>query len=438
MAETTPSPSQTPKRTDEILKIAEENLNKIGAITTQIDGLLSKAKESQAKADNEALRANQAKVMVEEHSTAVAKLKGAIEADVAAIATKKTNLDTIAQTMTNLHKSSEADATNIASTRKTAEEAGKAITETSAKTAAILANIDVTKKSIDVTAQTITQNAKNSAAELTSISSNKATANTNLAEIQKTIAATNELYERAKTTHGGIEALEKDSKLKSESMNTLVKKAQDVEKKVAEYELNLSKLQEEFKAELKKVDSLLPIATSTSLASSFCAQKNRFKWPQVLWISSFIGCIFGLLIIAFFGGESLLTVTDQNWDSITRRIVQRLPFVIPLLWLGIYSGRQYMLSLRMQEEYAFKEAVSTAFEGYKREMTSIPGGISGQVPAPINNLCDNVLTTLSRRPGLIYEGKHQDVTPLTPAFDMAEKLANAMGKADSMANIGKK
>ena len=72
-----------------------------------------------------------------------------------------------------------------------------------------------------------------------------------------------------------------------------------------------------------------------------------------------------------------------------------------------------MMSLRMEEEYGFKEAISTAFEGYKREMATIPSNTDGQV-TPIHILCTNVLNSLSRRPGLIYEGKHQDITPLSP------------------------
>lgn len=429
MAETTPSPNQMPKRIEEIMKTAEENLKKI-------DDLLSKASESQAKADNEALRASQAKGMVEEHSTAVAKLKGTIEADAAAIATKRRDIEDVIQNISNLKKTSESDTTNITNTRKAAEEAGNAIKETSGKIAVIQGAIDAIKKNVDATTQTINQNAQKITTDSASISSSKTNADAGLVAIQKTTTATNELHERAKTAHGGIEALEKDSKLKAESMSALVKKAQEMEKKVTEYEGNLLKLQGDFKTELKKVDSLLPIATSTSLASSFCAQKKRFKIPQRGWMVSFVVCIIALLVIAFFGGNNPLNALDTNWDSILRHIVQRLPYAIPLLWLGIYSGRQYMLSLRMEEEYAFKEAISTAFEGYKREMISIPA--NGRTDAPINTLCDNVLESLSRRPGLIYEGKHQDVTPLTPLVDAAAKISPLGQKTNQVVDTNKK
>ena len=71
-----------------------------------------------------------------------------------------------------------------------------------------------------------------------------------------------------------------------------------------------------------------------------------------------------------------------------------------------------MLALRVEEEYAFKEAVSTAFEGYKREMKDIASHDNESPPLVI--LCENVLLALAQRPGRIYEGRHEDITPLSP------------------------
>ena len=110
--------------------------------------------------------------------------------------------------------------------------------------------------------------------------------------------------------------------------------------------------------------------------------------------------------------------------------MNRLPFVIPLVWLAIYAGRHYSLALRLQEEYAFKEALSTAFEGYKREMASIPSGAEGTA-TPLVTLCENVLTTLAQRPGRIYEGRHHDITPLAPLAGVVDRMIGAVkGKGD--------
>ena len=51
-------------------------------------------------------------------------------------------------------------------------------------------------------------------------------------------------------------------------------------------------------------------------------------------------------------------------DSILRNTVRRLPLFFALVWLAIYAGRNGTMVVRMEEDYAYKEAISTAFEGY--------------------------------------------------------------------------
>jgi hypothetical protein len=81
----------------------------------------------------------------------------------------------------------------------------------------------------------------------------------------------------------------------------------------------------------------------------------------------------------------------------------------------------------MQDEYAFKEAVSATFEGYKQEMATIQ--ISETGISPLLTLCNNVLLTLAQRPGRIYEGQHEDITPLAPLTKaIGELLAKAPDK----------
>jgi hypothetical protein len=131
-----------------------------------------------------------------------------------------------------------------------------------------------------------------------------------------------------------------------------------------------------------------------------------------LW--TFVAAVFLLLLAGFVGlpGFALAGggVERPSWDTILRHLVNRLPLVAPLVWLGIYAGRNYMLALRMQEEYAFKEAISATFEGYKREMQDIQGTAPGVLP--LVTLCENVLLTLAQRPGRIYDGSPDDITPL--------------------------
>lgn len=166
-----------------------------------------------------------------------------------------------------------------------------------------------------------------------------------------------------------------------------------------------------------KLEGLLPHATSAGLASAFHNQKARFSKPQPYWLGLFVIAIFALLVAAGMG----LPATSDSWDAILRHFVNRLPIVAPLVWLAIYAGHHYSMALRMEEDYAFKEAVSTAFEGYKREMLAIPPSHGSDV-SPLVTLCENVLKALAERPGRIYDGKADIVTPFTPASSALKEL----------------
>jgi len=84
-----------------------------------------------------------------------------------------------------------------------------------------------------------------------------------------------------------------------------------------------------------------------------------------------------LFIVGFVGLPGLWPRTtagaaQESWEAILRHFTSRLPVVIPLVWLAIYAGRHYTIALRVQEEYAFKEAVSTAFEGSSEKWQAFP------------------------------------------------------------------
>lgn len=193
---------------------------------------------------------------------------------------------------------------------------------------------------------------------------------------------------------------------------------------IAAHEKELARLTAEFAALHTRIESLLPNATSAGLASAFRTQKARFDLPQKGWLMTFIVAILALMGSSVYG----LPVADPSWDAIARHLVNRLPLIAPLVWLAVYAGRHYGLALRLQEEYAYKEAVSTAFEGYKREMNTVSIGTDGG-PNPLVTLCENVLKTLSQRPGRIYEGRHEDITAFTPATEATKNVLGGLMKA---------
>jgi hypothetical protein len=188
------------------------------------------------------------------------------------------------------------------------------------------------------------------------------------------------------------------------------------------HEVRVEELSKKLETLNTRAEGLLPGFTSTGLAHSFSEQKQRFAIPQKRWLQTFISCIIGLILVAspsFL--NAIIGAPADSWGVIFRGMAMRLPIVIPLVWLAIYAGRNYMVSLRLEEDYAYKETISRAFEGYKREMKDIPIG-EAKNPTPLTTLCGNVLTAIAERPGRIYDGKQKDITPLNEALTAAEEL----------------
>lgn len=319
----------------------------------------------------------------------------------------------------------ENDSQSIGKLRVTAQEATTAIT--TAQVTSETAHSALKKNQEDVAAIFIQVKEDETAiAEAKKVADVTATA---MKTVQAQVAETAVKVQSDATT---IEKREAESKTALQSIADVTTVTNNTHKRVQDYEQALAALKNEFDELKDKIESLLPGATSAGLASAFREQKARFNKPQRNWLGIFIAAVVSLLAAGLIGlptFQSGNTPGEPSWDAILRHIVNRLPLVGPLIWLGIYAGRNYMLALRMQEEYAFKEALSATFEGYKREMAAIDA--PAESVAPLLTLCENVLRSLAERPGRIYEGKHEDITPLAPVTkalaEVAAKVTEKVG-----------
>jgi len=158
----------------------------------------------------------------------------------------------------------------------------------------------------------------------------------------------------------------------------------------------------------KKVEELLPGATSAGLASAFRERKESFQKPARWWAYVFIGSLVMLLLIAFINPVSL-TIDKVTAENFHMYVLLRIPFLLPIIWLAIYSANKQNQALRLEEEYAHKEAISKSFEGYKTQLLEIE---SDSASTAAEQLVNRTLEALARHPGRIYDAKREDVSPL--------------------------
>jgi len=401
-------------------------LEELQRIRTQAEEHLKAAESARQKADSEALFAFNAKGACESHSTTIAGLKGTVEADVNTIITNKQKSDELLAAVNAAKATIDADIKIISERRKEIEQASQEIITAAQSGTVRLKEIDNSKTAAEASLK-LTSEALNTATQArTSAEAAQKDVETFSAKAKELTANVTESHETSTQRATEIQKLLTSAQANQADLAKIVEHLTKSDVIAGGYEARLETLIGEVESLTKQVEELLPGATSTGLASSFNSQKARFAAPQRRWLWMFVLCIGGLVIVALPSFLSALGINllghtpEPTWDAALRGLTMRLPIAIPLVWLAIYAGRNYMLSLRLEEDYAYKEAISTAFEGYKRQMEKIVGGDAAS-PTPITTLCVNVLRAIAERPGRIYEGQHQDITLLTEMKEMIEK-----------------
>ena len=412
-------------RLRETVEAARSVLAAVESLRARAEAETHAAETARQKADSESGFAFNAKTYAEEHARFIAQTRGTVEADIAWLAATRKNAEDASQATVALRGTAEADARAISEARATAER--EATETTSAKTAATAAAATVEKTQTDALAA-----ASKVSEEAAAISAARLAAEASGTAVQGSQAQVSEAAASVSAHAASIDQWAKESKALADAMSEIVARAKDTDARVSGYETELGRLKGAFGQLHAKIEGLLPGATSAGLAAAFREQKKRFAGPQKRWLRTFVAAISLLLVAAVVGLPGFWPGIHEageagglaSWEAILRHLVSRLPLVGPLMWLAIYAGRNYMLALRIEEEYAFKEAVSSAFEGYKREMAGISAASPTDAP-PIMLLCESVLRMIAQRPGRIYEGRQEDITPLTPLARVTTDLARA-------------
>lgn len=218
-----------------------------------------------------------------------------------------------------------------------------------------------------------------------------------------------------KTDAEAVVAALKGAEESAAKTKTLADKSATIETRVADYEKHLADLGEQASAQLKTIERLLPGAASAGLASSFGERRQTFFAPQRKWEHLFIGSLAAVFILATYGFIQMHLMTTPTWDAILAFWLMRIPLALPLIWLAIHASREVALAKRLEEDYGYKAAMSACFEGFRRQMSEIPG--DDRREHPLAKLCDNTLTIIASPPGRIYE-KHK--LTATPADHIAE------------------
>lgn len=207
------------------------------------------------------------------------------------------------------------------------------------------------------------------------------------------------------------------------------KKVIGIKQRIDEFEVSFKKKdikwQENFETLFDRIEGLLPGATSTGLAKAYQDQRESYDKPYWLWSVVFVGTMIGMVIFA------ILTITEvKTVDEAFIRIVSRLPFFIPAFWLAIFASKQQSQNKRLQQEYAFKEALSKSYEADKREIEKLPE--SEERNQLSIKLLDAVIEMANNNPSeTLHSAAHNDHPPSVLDLFKMKVMNKIIGKNDN-------
>ncbi|SDE36220.1 hypothetical protein [Kordiimonas lacus] len=195
----------------------------------------------------------------------------------------------------------------------------------------------------------------------------------------------------------------------------------ELQEKIQAYKDLAESHQKKFAAFEKRIEDLLPGATSAGLASAYADRRKTFEDPIKFNSRLFYAAMAGLFVIGFiFSVESIgewpLKFTHAtNLSELGSSFLLKLPFLGPLIWLAVFASKRRSEAQRLEQEYAHKEALAKSYESFKQQIHEL-----GQENDVImEQLLEAAIRVVAYNASATLDGKHGDKVPLQEAIERA-------------------
>lgn len=192
----------------------------------------------------------------------------------------------------------------------------------------------------------------------------------------KEIINSDEQVKNLLSTIQGYEREAANAKTNAESSSSVVltnrETAQELLKELESGKMQQEELLDKINALQEQAALVLEGNSKVALAKSFKTRRQSLEKNLAFWRDGFLVSIVSLIAVILLTSVGVLNLppilkTDRNIDAWS--VVARVLITGPIVWLTWFVARQYSHTLRLIEDYAFKEASALAFVGYKREMS---------------------------------------------------------------------
>jgi len=198
-----------------------------------------------------------------------------------------------------------------------------------------------------------------------------------------------------------LEKTKTDSALTAEIART----ADEKDTRVEEYETELKELHEKFTELESNIKKLLPAATGVGLAKSFNTRRKTLEKSVQNYLKLYILSIVGFIVLGAF---ALTSDSINSLSDFLTFTLERSPIIVGLILIEELSRRQFRSAVRLEEDYAYKETISIAYEGYKNAMQDVDDASTDSLATTLGK---NVLSILNQRPGELIDIEKENKIP---------------------------
>ena len=178
-----------------------------------------------------------------------------------------------------------------------------------------------------------------------------------------------------------------------------------------------------------RINKLLPGATSLSLSSAFEKRKKAVERNKWWWATLLIASAGG---IVYFGWWSLSQMMNHIASTPSvglplSTIPIRIMIIAGLVIIEEFARRNYNVSSRLAEAYAYKEAIAQSYVGFKKELADIdlPPHGEGEAVKSIAALADTFLQKIGDEPGKKVFDKEK------PALGVVQAISKMSGQEEA-------
>lgn len=229
------------------------------------------------------------------------------------------------------------------------------------------------------------------------------------------------LVEQIKGARDEIIRLLEASKTESAKTAEIARVADEKDKRVKEYEKKLGELSGQHDKLYAELYALLPAATGVGLAKSFHSRKQSLRFPISVYFFFFLISIIGFVVFGWYG---LFVEKIATLEEFFKFLLERSPIFVGLILLEEFSRRQYSATTKLREDYAYKETISIAFDGYKKAMLEVQSSPADSLATQFSK---SVIAILHERPGRLLEHEEKHILPV---WSLLEQSSSATEKGE--------